>query len=39
VIDAHLEVVYIRFLKIEGDLSDIRPEVQEIKRVIFKPTV
>ena len=39
VIDTHFEVVNIKFQKLEGDLSDIRQEVQDIKRVIFKPAV
>ena len=37
VIDSHFEVVNIRFQKLEGDVADVRQEVQEIKRVIFKP--
>ena len=37
VIDSHFEVVNIRFQKLEGDVADTRREVQEIKRVIFKP--
>ena len=37
VIDSHFEVVNIWFQKLEGNVADIRQEVQEIKRVIFKP--
>ena len=37
VIDSQFEVVNIRFQKLEGNIADIRHEVQEIKRVIFKP--
>ena len=37
VIDSQFEVVNIRFQKLEGAVADIRQEVQEIKRVIFKP--
>jgi uncharacterized membrane-anchored protein YhcB (DUF1043 family) len=37
VIDSHFEVVNIRFQKLEGDVADVRQEVQDIKRVIFKP--
>ncbi|HLF83453.1 MAG TPA: hypothetical protein VI837_04695 [Blastocatellia bacterium] len=37
VIDSQFEVVNVKFQKLEGDVADIRQEVQEIKRVIFKP--
>ena len=37
VIDSQFEVVNIRFQKLEGAVADIRQEVQEIKRLIFKP--
>ena len=37
VVDSQFEVVNIRFQKLEGDVADVRQEVQDIKRVIFKP--
>jgi len=44
VIDSRFDVVDVRFQKLEGDLADLRQEVQniwaelrDIKRVIFKP--
>ncbi|HZM91153.1 MAG TPA: hypothetical protein VFF31_31825 [Blastocatellia bacterium] len=37
VIDSQFEVVNVQFQKLEGNVADIRHEVQEIKRVIFKP--
>ena len=37
VIDSQFEVVNIRFQMLEGNIAYIRHEVQEIKRVIFKP--
>jgi hypothetical protein len=37
VIDSQFEVVNVKFQKLEGDVADVRVEVQDIKRVIFKP--
>jgi hypothetical protein len=37
VIDSQFEVVNVKFQKLEGDVADVRQEVQDIKRVIFKP--
>ena len=37
VIDSQFEVVNVKFQKLEGDVADVRMEVQDIKRVIFKP--
>ncbi|MEK6406311.1 MAG: hypothetical protein AABN34_05035 [Acidobacteriota bacterium] len=37
VIDSQFEVVNVKFQKLDGDVTDVRQEVQEIKRVIFKP--
>jgi hypothetical protein len=37
VVDSRFDVVDIRFQKLEGYLTDIRQELQEIKRVVFKP--
>jgi hypothetical protein len=37
VIDSQFEVVNVKFQKLEGDVADVRVEVRDIKRVIFKP--
>ena len=37
VIDSQFEVVNVKFQKLEGDVADVRQEVQDIKRMIFKP--
>ena len=37
VIDSQFEVVNVKFQKLDGDVADVRQEVHEIKRVIFKP--
>ncbi len=36
VTDAQFEVVSVRFQKLEEDVAEVRQEVQDIKKVIFK---
>src|SRR5207244_1665347 len=37
VVDSQFEVVGVRFQKLEGDVAEVRQEVQDLKKVIFKP--
>ncbi len=37
VVDSQFEVAGVRFQKLEGEMSEVRQGVQDIKRVIFKP--
>ncbi len=37
VIDSQFDVVSVKMQKLEGDVSEVRLEVQDVKRVIFKP--
>jgi hypothetical protein len=34
--DAQFEVVGVRFRKLDEDVAEVRQEVQDIKKVIFK---
>ena len=37
VVDSQFEVVGVRVQKLDGEVTEVRQELQDIKRVIFKP--
>ena len=37
VVDSQFEVVNVRVQKLDGEVGEVRQQVQDIRRVIFKP--